>query len=204
LSVDWHYLTEAINAIDQFSEVLEQKVDVLFQERRNREAVDQNSFEVEIQVETASDEAEHCLLPAFPFMVNDRATGERGALLSDILAYSRDGDEGVVLQLCGDRETVRAYLRELKKLEERGILSIAHEEIYKTPKDGVRYKPPTTLDRETIEEIARRLPAQPWPKGIHKGIAADLAISNTQCSRAIEAILRNKSLRSLIGTHESG
>jgi hypothetical protein len=204
LSIDEGYLSEAINTIIEFADTLEPKVTALLSDLHNREGADRNVFELEIEVETASDEAEHLFLPSYPFIVNDRATGERGALLSDILAYSRDGEEGVVLLLCSDRETVLAYLSELKKLEKRGLLSIIRKDIHKAPKDGMQDEPPTNLDRDTIEEIARRLPAQPWSKGIHKEIAQALSISNTQCSRAIKTILRDDSLLSLVGIFESG
>ena len=129
--------------------------------------------------------------------------GEHGAALGDILLYSRDDIEGTTLMLKGDRETVRAYLRKVKSFAKKGHLSIVRQDVYKNQKGDEKRQLPPKLDSDTIEKIARRLPVKPWPKGIHKKIANDLAVSNTQCSRAINLILSDDSLSLLIGTDES-
>ena len=200
LSIDKDYISTAISTIASFVDTLTSKIATLLQDDRNENNSEQDVLEIEIEVETASDESENLLLPSYPFIVKDRLKGDHGALLGDILAYSREGDEGSVLLLHGDRETVRTYLQELKKLEKKGLLSLTRKDILTVPKGRIKPEPPTTLDAETIEEIARRLPEQPWPKGIHKEIAQTLSISNTQCSRAINKILCEDSLLSLVGS----
>ena len=47
------------------------------------------------------------------------------------------------------------------------------------------------VDPELLEKVLCRLPARPWPKMIHKTIAEELNISNTEVSKIIAYILNN-------------
>ena len=204
LSIATDYLQNALQTISEFADALQTEVASLLAAGVDRDSEAQNAFEVEIEIATASDEAEHLLAPSYGFVVNDRVVGERGVVLNDILAYSRASDGWTTQVLCGDRETVRSYLREVKRLSKRGLLSVVREVVHEDPIGERRRQRPMTLDRGTVERIARLLPVKPWPTGVHKEIAMALSISNTQCSRAITAILRDESLSSLVGADDNG
>lgn len=47
-------------------------------------------------------------------------------------------------------------------------------------------------DADTIEKVAHLLPTQPWPKNIHKLVAARLGISNALVSRAINELIKQR------------
>jgi hypothetical protein len=123
LSVDNSYLSDSIAIITEFVNELETKIHTLLAERNNIYGTDSKFMKVEIEVETVSEDAEKLLRPSYPFLVNDRLTGERSSILSDILAYSHHNDGGRLLVLSGDHETVRAYLREVKRLEKKRLIN---------------------------------------------------------------------------------
>jgi len=50
--------------------------------------------------------------------------------------------------------------------------------------------PAGRITQETIEAVAAELPAQPWPTGTHKNIAAKLSLSHQQIGRAIDELIR--------------
>jgi len=47
-----------------------------------------------------------------------------------------------------------------------------------------------TADQETIDRVAELLPTQPWPRNIHKLIAAKLSLPNSVISRAINELIK--------------
>ncbi len=62
--------------------------------------------------------------------------------------------------------------------------------------DGVRVRrleqppiQPAPLSKEIIEQVRSRLPAQPWPKGVHKEVATDLGIPLATVRHAIEELI---------------
>jgi hypothetical protein len=63
--------------------------------------------------------------------------------------------------------------------------------------DGVRVRPssnpvslPEPVTEELIEQVRTRLPAQPWPTGTHREIAAELGIHASVVRRVIEELIR--------------
>lgn len=55
-------------------------------------------------------------------------------------------------------------------------------------------KKPKTSE-EFIEEVARRLPEQPWPTGIHKKVAEELSVPPNQVSHAIKELIQRGRFR---------
>jgi hypothetical protein len=116
--------------------------------------------------------------------------------LGDILVSHRLEGQAHVLVLAGSRAEVRAYLRLLQKLERRSELIIHGKTLIHTEIARQECK----LPLEVIELMAKALPDPPWPKNIHKTIAQRFAVSNKQAWAAIDVILNNQRLTSLIGT----
>ncbi len=49
------------------------------------------------------------------------------------------------------------------------------------------------MSASLINDVHKRLPAKPWPKGIHKQISKELHISNSLCTKCIDELIRKGS-----------
>jgi hypothetical protein len=116
--------------------------------------------------------------------------------LSDILTSNTFADEKNILTLSGPAPLVKAYIKRIKQAIRKGDLILHKRELRQTPWKEVKCNLPDNV----IEQIAHSLPPKPWPKGIHKEIAASLGISNTQASAAIDLILETPKFIALMET----
>ena len=75
---------------------------------------------------------------------------------------------------------------------------ISHHAVYKQlPKASTEAKEAKDLG-ECIEEVAQRLPEQPWPTGIHKQVAEELSVTAGQVSYAIHELIRQGRFRNQV------
>lgn len=199
LTVRQDYLMSSLDLFEKIGDKLEVAIKEIIESKPPSGVVAEFSMEIEIFVHDA--EGERATLPSFAFVVNDRQRGEHGVRLADILSLrqaSRDGSERYFIS--GQKDTLNAYLRVLRKLDKNGHLSF---QVHGRTHSGLIVSAkPTSLDETIVTQIAKRLPAQPWPKHIHKIIAGDLCISNSECSKAITLILARPDLMLLLGTHQ--
>ncbi len=200
LTISTDYLAEALDLVGDFVAKMEAKVaDVLAPPTDNaKEAPDR--IDIRIEVTAASTEGERALRPSFAFVVVDRLVGERTATLDDILAGAEPiEDGGQVLELSGTTDETDAYIRELRRRQKGGLLTYGILE-----KKRIKVRASSRKVRAPAEEVSRAvatsLPAEPWPTGIHKLIAAELGITNSECSRAITTIRADPELYALVGT----
>jgi hypothetical protein len=200
LTISTDYLAEALDIVDGFVAKMEAKVaEVLAPPTDNaKEAPDR--IDIRIEVAAASTEGERALRPSFAFVVVDRLVGERTATLDDILAGSQPIEDGSqVLELSGTTDETDAYIRELRRRQKGGLFTYGILE-----KKRIKVRASSRKVRAPAEEVSRAvaasLPAEPWPTGIHKLIAVELGITNSECSRAITAIRADPELYALVGT----
>ena len=200
LTVSQDYLNDSFALVEHFVSGMEDGVASLISEPAGSAATGADNLRLQIEVESASAEADALLRPSFAFVVNDRLVGERTTRLDDILSSSSPNidESGYILELTGTREEIAGYVKELKKRHRKGLLS--YTEIGKINKGPALSKSGPRPADETIRAVAMRLPIEPWPQGIHKVIAAELGISNGVCSRAIDAIKNTPAIYELIGT----
>lgn len=52
--------------------------------------------------------------------------------------------------------------------------------------------PTKPMTEELLESVFNELPAQPWPSGVHKDVAAKLQINNTTSNKAINILIKQK------------
>lgn len=103
-------------------------------------------------------------------------------LLSDILEAKRQIDENnFELTIRGDSKAVRGYIKELKLCKKNGYLSF--KILNQTQLS------PSKLSDEKICLIKQLLHAKPWPVGVHKIIAKQLGLSNSEVYKAINQIV---------------
>jgi hypothetical protein len=61
-----------------------------------------------------------------------------------------------------------------------------------TPEHVQIVKVADDIDEELIERVKNSLPAQPWPKGVHRKIIADLSIKKRQYDKVIVELMKRK------------
>jgi hypothetical protein len=200
LTISAEYLELVLNLADQFVAKMDARASEVIAPPADRPDSAVDRIEVHLEAAATSTEGDLALRPGFVFVVNDRDVGERTAVLRDILTSDQPlEDGGRILQLGGTTDETDSYVRELRRRERRGLLTYvilnkkrikhrASSRNLRSPEDGV------------LHAVARRLPAEPWPTGIHKEIAAELGISKSACSRAITVIRNDPDLYVLMGT----
>lgn len=199
LTVSADYLQQALDLIGEFMAKMEVKAEALVATPVDNGDRAPDRIEFRIEVAATSAEGDIALRPSFAFLVIDRDVGERTATLSDILMtdFPTD-DDGHLLELGGTSDELDAYVRELRRRERHGLLTYAILE-----KKRVKVRASSRKLRAPAEGVAHavasRLPPEPWPKGVHKNIAAELGISKSECSRAITLILKDPDLYALVG-----
>lgn len=122
--------------------------------------------------------------------------GEDLIALRDILkSQARDGST-YDLVLAGDPAHVRAYCKLIKGLAKKTLLSILEQKLL----GGVRGVGRPKIPLPMLVQLAKRLPGLPWPRGIHKQLAADLNLPRQEVFRALLYIQEQPELRSLVGS----
>ena len=99
--------------------------------------------------------------------------------------------------MLGNKDSVICYLKLLKRLESGGSISI----LSVSPDNWRAHciTPGRRLTSEEISELAKNLPLPPWSKDIHKRVATELGTSNNVISNAIDKILGDENLMTLLG-----
>ena len=102
--------------------------------------------------------------------------------LGDLIESKLQSRNEISMVLAGEITAVRAYIALVRRahrakhlvLQQRTVLSQGHQ---------------CALDDGQVKDVANKLPSRPWPKHVHKSIAAQLGFSNKQVSAAISLIL---------------
>lgn len=200
LTITAEYLKLVLNLADQFVAKMDARVSEVIAPAADRPDRAADRVEVHLEAAATSTEGDLALQPGFVFVVNDRDVGERTAVLRDILTSDQPlEDGGRILELGGTTDETDSYVRELKRRERRGLLTyvILNKKRIKHRASSRNLRAP---EEGVLHAVARRLPAEPWPTGIHKEIAAELGISKSACSRAITVIRNDPDLSALMGT----
>jgi hypothetical protein len=111
--------------------------------------------------------------------------GDELFLLRDILKSKKYiSQHECELVLAGEPEALRIYAKYLRRAEKHGHLTATGIKSVGLPK-AIR----GTLDEAMLSKVQQSLPAQPWPRGIHKVVAEQLGVSNGTVSDAIQALI---------------
>jgi len=142
-------------------------------------------FLIRLTVEVASGEVPRFLFPGFDFHV-----GEKIQRLGDLLV-SRTTEAGThIMTIGGETSAVRTYLKLLKSAEAQGIIAVRQRSLLRD-EIGLRLKWKQSDD--LLRQIWERLPTSPWPRHIHKTIAKDFGLSNSQAAVAIGLFMQRDS-----------
>lgn len=196
LSVSEDYFLDSISSIKYFSEFLWEQAENIFKGVQISK-VSKDLCIQEINIETLAEGNLTLIDPSYHFYVEDSIIG-----LSDILESKVVNTEKslITIRVSGSEPSIKEYMKRIVKAAKKGELILHSRKQIRWPRKKTRCR----LEMETIESIARNLPPQPWPKGIHKKIAAAKKISNKQASAAITKILEDPKLKALIGHNITG
>jgi hypothetical protein len=189
LTVDEAYLLGAFNLAFSFCEYFWNEAKSLIEEASRTASVTADRI-VELTLETKTQRGAALIQPEFHFDADDVIVS-----VSEITSVHDSDGERENLTISGDSRVVHVYVTLLRKAARNGDIVI-HQ--HKTNRGDAK-TPKCHLSRSQIEAIAKQLPCQPWPKGVHKQIAADMGTSNGQVSAAITIILNDESLLGLTG-----
>jgi len=177
VTVDEKYLLESISALLAFANSINEELDHKFRaiSPTTKTPV---TFKYKVTVTLETESARNLVLPAWEFWADNRLV-----FLRDILASSRYLDEGTVeLDLQGDRVPIKNYVKQLKRYEKMGELTILAREAQNLE--------PCRLSVEEINKIRTSLPEKPWPVGIHKTIANNLGLKVYEVYKAMNQIVK--------------
>jgi len=142
-----------------------------------------------------------------------RVFGPAKARLPAIFDINVLGDPDVVYDVSRDRivgpgagivrkalcEAIFAALTELGVLERmtKETRNLTTSVLLQSLHDDFRLRAPQpkVFDEDLLDQVARRLPTTPWPKGIHVRIADELEISHGLCNRMISQMIGSGRIR---------
>ncbi len=191
LSVHEDYLLNSISSIKYFAEFLWNQAENVLKEAQIRKEHKDLCIE-EIIIETLSGGTPTLIDPSYHFYAKDSIV-----CLADIIESTVvDTEKSIItIKVSGSESSIKEYMKRITRAANRGKFILHSRKRIRWPQRKTRCR----LEDEIIESIARNLPPQPWPKGIHKEIATAKNISNTQASAAITKILEDSKLKALIG-----
>jgi hypothetical protein len=190
LRVEEEYLLNSLSTILEFARFINNAARILIDEGIVSAQVQLPEVEVKLVIEVISDTVEAVTDRSFHYNV-----GEKIDCLNNILKSYQIEELNQILFLSGNNSSVKEYVKILKKLERKNEL-IIHEIVFIRQPQIPPHE--CKLPIETIQSIAMSLPKRPWPKNIHKSIAKEFGISNTQVYAAINTILGDEKLSSII------
>lgn len=180
LTVEESYLLECIDTLLAFAERVNEELDRRFT-GITLLAATTRPVVCKILAALETESARNLILGTFQFWVENRLV-----FLRDILPSSMYLNENTVeLNLAGDPAAVKQYLKKLKQYEKMGELRIL-------ARQGQSLKP-CKLSAEEISKIRASLPEKPWPVGVHKVMAAKLALKTSDVFKAISLIVKEDS-----------
>lgn len=116
--------------------------------------------------------------------------------LGDILESRQGEGDKTRLIVAGSRTSVRGYLKELRRRRDAQEVTL-HEVTAR------RWGARATFPAGVLRDIAAKLPARPWPVGIHKSVALEFGLSKRDAWDAIGCILESVELTQLIASTDA-
>ncbi|WP_269537244.1 hypothetical protein [Cerasicoccus fimbriatus] len=177
ISVSQEYIDTLLLDVEQFAEKLHHEIFKLISSVTVSDKKTERSRYI-VDVSFLGDSIPSCLQADFQFWSDDELV-----VLSDILKDSDVlQDKGIRYYFSGNPRSIYFLKRHLRNEKKKGTIRLQNISDVSTGK-------PSDLPEQVIDEIERRLPAQPWPKGIHKQIATAMELSNTKVSSAINLLI---------------
>ena len=162
LSVDRDYLISVFETSDFLAEKLHETSQGIVSTGR-RITKKQHEQVTELKIVPHSDIGRKALDPSHRIRVNDRIKGEFFTTLGDITTISGSEDGVVSLVLSGSRESIATYVRGVRKMSKKGHLDLVESNTVRKPPKLI---PPSGLDRNMLESVARMMPSGQLPHGI--------------------------------------
>jgi len=117
----------------------------------------------------------------FHFWVGDEIYALRDILRSKKFIDDRDCQ----ILIAGAPDVLSTYDKHLKRAQRQGRFLVSVQE-----KVGLfKQKTNSTINDTQLDLIRQALPPQPWPTGIHKVVAEQLVLANSQVSYAIKLLI---------------
>lgn len=182
LVVDETYLTACLDHFQSFIEVIHQHLKCIVDSKDSANSSSTRTYVKYLVILRKDGTSDLSLLNEdFHFWVGDEIYA-----LRDILREKKfNSDQDCELHIAGIPEVLIAYDKLLKRAQKHGRYLVSVQDKY-----GLfKHKPNQNIDTTQLELIRKTLPQQPWPTGIHKLIAQQLGMSNSQISYAIQLLI---------------
>ncbi|MFA6261445.1 MAG: hypothetical protein WC760_08255 [Bacteroidia bacterium] len=193
ISIDVEYLSECLDDFKCFSEMVNNQMKYQLQNEYNPKVKKVKSFDrkVLIQVELLRDIKLDSIEPNFEFWANDEFSN-----FNDILDTKREIGENIIeFVVSGTFRQIKSYLKILRRSERKKLIKLHEKDITKVePKEKnenleTRVYATRILDEGVLNQIQKRLPIQPWTKGVHKIVASEINVPNKLVSIAIQVLI---------------
>ncbi|RJQ38098.1 MAG: hypothetical protein C4555_05370 [Dehalococcoidia bacterium] len=175
ITIEEDYLLSSFETLMAFGNKLNDKISSTYTVSSKREQ-NQDCAHLKVSLVFETDNSKTTVVPQFQFLVDDKLV-----FLRDIIQSCSYLDEhSLELDLKGASAIIRAYKRILKKSQKKGELTIVASEFR-----GPSKVKPCSLSNKEVEQIIASLPPKPWPKDVHKVIAAKLGFKKGEVYSAI-------------------
>jgi len=180
LTVTDDYLFGCIADLDHLSSWLYEEATKKMAESRSTRT--RPEYVIKVTIETLSEDVPAVLNPDFNYHV-----GERIYRLADLLVARTVDSKFHTLTIGGQATAVRGYLKLLKAPERENRICMRERSVLRNESPSrLRWK----LSDELLKKIWQALPPRPWPKHVHKQIAKDFHLSNSQTASAVGLFLQ--------------
>jgi hypothetical protein len=183
LTVSEEYLLGCISDLRKFAIWVHERSAKKMAEPVPNSSKQQPGCKVEIVVECLSEKTSEVLKSNFGFRV-----GERIHQLDDLLVSRAIEINTHTLTIEGELDAIRAYLKLLKASSKQGHISVRRQQFLRS---GPELRKKWKSSEDVLKQIWNSLPARPWPKYIHKQVAIDFNLSNSQAAIAVGLFIQN-------------
>ena len=191
ISIEEDYLIDCIKDFKYFCDLVNNQV--IFQLQQFNQISKKGKKiqrKVLLQIEFLTSSDRDYIQPAYEFWANDEYSR-----FEDILdSMKSHGENKTEFVLSGSFRQIRSYIRYLKRIERQKEIKLFERDInvdeikVKSPGEEREYSQ-RILDEDILIKIQNLLPIQPWEKGIHKIIAAELNVPNKIVTLAITQLI---------------
>jgi len=190
ISIDETYLLECIADFKFFGEMVNNQMTYKLQndfiKKSKKEKIVERKLVMNIGL--ISNLEPDYFQPNFEFWA-----GEDFSIFSDILDNKKMiDDNNIEFTISGTLKQVKSFSKIIRKAQRQKELTLEFK-VQKTIKESkIIINEQRILDEEILTRIKDNLPSQPWEKGIHKKVAAQLNVSNKLVSIAIQQLITRK------------
>ena len=189
LSVDEDYLVKSFDDFELFIRSVNIAINTYLESLSDSSQGQTHQPAIQYKIIFIADEEPAIFNDEYQFWVEDELFFFR-----DILKRKRYiNDREWEYDLAGEQEALRTFGKYIRRAEKKGHIAAT---VLNTR--GLKNTCHVKVDETFIENVAKQLPEQPWPTGIHKTVASKLKVSNGKVSAAVQILIQRGVFKSQI------